>query len=297
MSEVEIFFPVDVPSIREACKAMEDVVESIDVFKVGLEFTHHVGTPLAVHIAKEFEKGIMVDCKISDIPNTVIGGIGGVALHDVDYLNLVVGNCQFDAIEGAIKRLKDMRISHGFSPTLIAVTLMTTWSVKDLLQHGIFLPPWWEFDEDEERQTKSIVDMVQAENDGVVPGFERRLAWSLKPESEAEANSFMTYVALKWGRIAVNAGARCLLSSPREAPAFKLAFPDCEFVSPGIRPPWAPKDDQKRTLTPGEAVLAGVTKLVIGRPIRIPPEGMTRAEAVKAIREDIAKAEARLRGA
>ena len=39
------------------------------------------------------------------------------------------------------------------------------------------------------------------------------------------------------------------------------------LVCPGVRPAWAQKGDQQRTMTPIEAVQAGVDYLVIGRPI------------------------------
>ena len=56
------------------------------------------------------------------------------------------------------------------------------------------------------------------------------------------------------------------------------------IVTPGIRHPSDKKDDQKRTLTPREAIEAGADYLVIGRPIK---QAKDPIEAVQRIVEDI----------
>lgn len=59
-----------------------------------------------------------------------------------------------------------------------------------------------------------------------------------------------------------------MVCSPLEIKALRGAFgDDIRLVVPGIRPSWTGTDDQKRTLTPIEAVAAGADYLVIGRPI------------------------------
>jgi orotidine-5'-phosphate decarboxylase len=74
----------------------------------------------------------------------------------------------------------------------------------------------------------------------------------------------------------------------------RARWPAIELICPGIRPPGSPKDDQARTMTPYEAVLAGANGLVIGRPIRKPPTGKTRAEMAQSIRADIERAQTEL---
>ncbi|MGA2281775.1 MAG: orotidine-5'-phosphate decarboxylase [Verrucomicrobiota bacterium] len=69
-------------------------------------------------------------------------------------------------------------------------------------------------------------------------------------------------------RLAVKAGLRGLVCSPLEIVALRKILPaDVQLVTPGIRTGAEKADDQKRTLTPREAIQAGANWLVIGRPI------------------------------
>jgi len=56
-------------------------------------------------------------------------------------------------------------------------------------------------------------------------------------------------------------------SAQEIAPIRAACGPDFKLIVPGIRPAWAAKGDQKRVMTPRDAVLAGADILVIGRPI------------------------------
>ena len=83
--------------------------------------------------------------------------------------------------------------------------------------------------------------------------------------------------------LAANAGLRGLVCSPREIAALrKILPPDMQLVTPGIRPSDAKADDQKRTLTPAEAIAAGANWLVIGRPITAATDPRAAAEKILA---------------
>jgi orotidine-5'-phosphate decarboxylase len=59
-----------------------------------------------------------------------------------------------------------------------------------------------------------------------------------------------------------------VVASPLEIGLIRAACgPDFLIVTPGVRPLFATVDDQKRILTPAQAVAAGADYLVIGRPI------------------------------
>ena len=72
-------------------------------------------------------------------------------------------------------------------------------------------------------------------------------------------------------RLARLAQAQCchgVVCSPAEITMLRREMgPDFDLVVPGIRPAGAAAQDQKRVMTPAEAVAAGATALVIGRPI------------------------------
>jgi len=68
--------------------------------------------------------------------------------------------------------------------------------------------------------------------------------------------------------LANQAGLRGLVCSPREVAELRQMLPaSTQLVVPGIRPQAVAGDDQKRTLTPREALALGANWLVIGRPI------------------------------
>jgi orotidine-5'-phosphate decarboxylase len=81
--------------------------------------------------------------------------------------------------------------------------------------------------------------------------------------------------------LAIRAGLRGLVCSPLEIARLHQMLPDeVQLVTPGIRTGSEPADDQKRTLTPKEAMDAGANWLVIGRPIYAAADPRQAAEAI-----------------
>ena len=85
-------------------------------------------------------------------------------------------------------------------------------------------------------------------------------------------------------RLAKASGLDGVVASPQETPAIRKACgPDFQIVTPGIRvADQQGKDDQARTLTPAEAMSAGASYLVIGRPITGAPDPREAAETISA---------------
>jgi len=75
-------------------------------------------------------------------------------------------------------------------------------------------------------------------------------------------------IVLRWAQLAREAGLDGVVASAKEASMIRrVCGPDFLIVTPGIRPSWAATGDQRRVMTPADAVAAGADILVIGRPI------------------------------
>ena len=84
-------------------------------------------------------------------------------------------------------------------------------------------------------------------------------------------------------RMAHGAGMQGVVASPQETAAIRQACgPDFAIVTPGIRGASAgqEKNDQARTMGPAEAVKAGATYIVVGRPIIAAPDPKAAAQAI-----------------
>jgi len=81
---------------------------------------------------------------------------------------------------------------------------------------------------------------------------------------------------------AFEAGAHGVIASPQEA-ALIRALPEAEghlIVTPGVRPAGADLGDQKRVMTPAEAIAAGADYVVVGRPIHTAADPVDAALAI-----------------
>jgi orotidine-5'-phosphate decarboxylase len=88
-------------------------------------------------------------------------------------------------------------------------------------------------------------------------------------------------MVVKLAKLAKSAGVDGVVASPQEVGLIREACgKDFLVVTPGVRPAFASTDDQKRIMTPADAVKAGSDYLVIGRPIAAAENPVNAAEAI-----------------
>ena len=83
---------------------------------------------------------------------------------------------------------------------------------------------------------------------------------------------------------AIDCGLDGVVASPHEAAmARRIGGPNFLVVTPGVRPAWSAKNDQARAATPADALKAGASHLVCGRPITAAAD--PRAAALQVVEE------------
>lgn len=218
-------YALDFPSLIEALRGAEAVVEHVGVFKLGLELFAQSG-PDGVKAIRRLGRRVFLDLKLHDIPRTVERAVMRVAELQVDYLTVhACGGTKM--LLPAAQRL----VSEASELKLLGVTVLTSASQSDAEEVGMCVP---------------LADQ-----------------------------------ALRLAHVAQAAGLQGLVCSPQELVAFRAQLgATIELVTPGIRPKGCETDDQQRVGTPGAAIQAGSSLLVVGRPIRDAPDPASAAAAI-----------------
>ncbi len=104
---------------------------------------------------------------------------------------------------------------------------------------------------------------------------------SLLGYSEGLLRNIETLVA-KRAELLWDAGVDGFVCSGQEVAHLRARFPKAVLVVPGIRPFWSviPGEDQKRIVTPKEAIIRGADHIVVGRPILKAPDPRKAAQRI-----------------
>jgi len=88
---------------------------------------------------------------------------------------------------------------------------------------------------------------------------------------------------LRLATLTQDCGLDGVVCSPLEAAVLRQRLGgEFRLITPGVRPAGAAQDDQRRVMTPAQAVAAGASYLVIGRPITQAPDPIAALHAINA---------------
>ena len=117
-------------------------------------------------------------------------------------------------------------------------------------------------------------EMIAAAIEGTLGGTPKILAVTVLTSlnannlTEIGVSNPVDEQVLKLAKLALKNGADGIVASPNEIRILREELgKDFIIMVPGIRPDWAEKNDQKRTMSPADAIKYGADYLVIGRPI------------------------------
>lgn len=258
-AEDRIIVALDVPRLDEAVGFVELLRDDVGCFKLSLELLTNEGAPKVVRAIKKAGGKIFYDGKFKDIPNTVAGAARVVTELGVDMFSVhCLGGSAM--MKTACQAAEEVSKERGIPrPLIFGVTILTSLNYDDLVEMGIF----------EELNIADPEELAQVKCGRLEKLVAHDLAW-----------------------LAQESGLDGVIASPQEIRAIrKYCQPEFLVVTPGIRPLWAATDDQKRIMTPTEAIKAGANYLVIGRPITRPPaEIRNPVNAAKMIAREIVAA-------
>ena len=132
----------------------------------------------------------------------------------------------------------------------------------------------------------AIAEVVKASPESIVLGV--TVLTSITDEESLEIfGKKAEEKVVEFAKMAIAAGAQGVVCSPKEL-SLLTEMKDLIKVTPGVRPEWAAVNDQKRVMTPAEAVAVGADYLVIGRPItEYPVELGGPVEGARKVAEEI----------
>jgi orotidine-5'-phosphate decarboxylase len=108
-------------------------------------------------------------------------------------------------------------------------------------------------------------------------------SWDDNDVTEAGFNGALADLVAKRADQAKAAGVDGLIASPREAASLRTQVGNSMLiVTPGVRPASAAAGDQKRVMTPGDAIKAGADHIVVGRPVVEAADPKASAESIVA---------------
>jgi orotidine-5'-phosphate decarboxylase len=249
MNENNLIVALDVPTANEARGIFDELRATGCAFKVGSQLFTATGNSFVRELVEKGAK-VFLDLKFHDIPNTVANAGIEAARLGVWMFNIHAFGGR-EMMERTVTAVRETAVRENLNqPKIIAVTVLTSSNIQTLREIGI--------DNEPVAQVLKLSDLARTcDLDGVVASSQE--ANLIKAENDkwktknGKSNDFLI----------VTPGIR--LQSKIQNSKSKIE-----------------SDDQKRTLSPAEAIKAGTDYLVVGRPILEATDKRKAAEEILA---------------
>jgi orotidine-5'-phosphate decarboxylase len=237
-----VLVALDVDSATQALTLADNLRGTVGGFKIGKQLFTAEGPSVVRALAARGDR-VFLDLKFHDIPNTVAGAVAAAVQTGAWMLNVHASGGRAMMAAAANAAATAAERAQRPRPLVIAVTVLTSLDQTQLRETGV---------------TTSLLEQV-----------------------------------VHLATLAQAAGLDGVVASPQEIAAIRRACgPDFAIVTPGIRSSPASRagipgtggsrDDQARTLGPAEAIAAGASYLVIGRPITAAADPRRAADDIAA---------------
>ncbi|MDP4888075.1 MAG: orotidine-5'-phosphate decarboxylase [Candidatus Nanopelagicales bacterium] len=243
-----IVLALDAPDVKRASQWVRSTASSVDTFKIGLEVFLRDGASAVVAVREQLESMSLQRRIFLDLKLHDIPATVAGAARSVAQLAPNFLTVHASGGPAMIAAAAD-ELPQTF---ITAVTVLTSLSIDDLTSLGFVANSTDDVTARDRDLTDAAIDLVTT-----------------------------------WAAIAVEAGARAIVCSPREVAAVRqVVSPDVVLITPGVRPSGSALGDQKRVATPAQALSDGANLLVIGRPITAAAEpGLAAADIAAECRD------------
>ena len=239
---------VDVSTRDEILRLVDQLRGSVGVFKIGLQAFIANGPSIVREIVSSGER-VFLDLKIHDIPNTAKHAVAEAA-----ELGAFIATVHAAGGESMLRACAEAAVPRRSSEFLGSSADVTTPRNSEEL-----------------RGTEELLVLAVTVLTSLDDAELARIGFTGSPMENA----------VRLAKLAKDSGLRGVVASPLEIRAIREACGD-DFVilTPGIRPAGSDAGDQRRMMTPREAIAAGADYIVVGRPITSAADARSAAQRI-----------------
>jgi orotidine-5'-phosphate decarboxylase len=280
----KVILPLDgLAKFEDAERRVKTLSPVVGIFKVGKESYTRFG-PQIIDMVNHYGSEVFLDLKYYDIGNTLKGAADAASRPGVAMFNVHAAS----GYKG-MRYVREAVDKSEYSPKVLGVTVLTSFDEASYIHTNMhFLNTLHNYSGDkslerlENRLTKfdfyslleleRLVDSKEADEEVVKEYKEIKSDFVRIKNDYPVLNEVIKAGVKHYSTITARAGLDGVVCSAADLDEIRGGLPsDFEYVTPGIvHPFFGLGNEQKRVLTPYDAMQAGSTYLVVGRAITDP---------------------------